>query len=367
MISVKDFGAVGNGLADDTKAVQSAFDKGGEIRIPKGDYKISDTLVVKSNTKIVADDNARIFMDGKKLWRANEYLLKNQEDSENIQLIGGIWDGNNQGEKIDKGDIFDLDGYSGTVLNFYKLKNLTLKNLTVANSLTYNIRMARLEGFDFENIFFQSDVPAYNQDGLHFNGFVKNGVVKNVKAVTRGQTNDDLIALNADDSMERVENVGMERGPIENITFHNLYAEDCHTIIRLLSVDSPIRNIKINGVYGGFRTYAINMDGARYCRTPLFDEKDQPLGVGIIENVEIDNMECYRTQGDNPAISFESQVKNFVLRNFNFHDKKAVMEVKNIVNTRLCADDEVYEIKEKAEKVVLDDFKSLEINTWKTK
>ena len=362
MISVKDFGAIGNGIADDTISLQSALNKGGEIYIPKGDYKISATLVVKSNTKVVADSDARVFMDGSKLWRAHEYLLKNQEDSENIEIIGGVWDGNNQGEKIDKGDIFDLDGYSGTVLNFYKLKNLTLKNLTVANSLTYNIRMARLTHFYFENISFFSEKIAYNQDGLHFNGYVKDGVVKNVKAISCGQTNDDLIALNADDSMKRVENVGMEMGPIENITFEKLYAEDCHTLIRLLSVDSPIRNIKIKDVCAGFRMYAINIDGARYCKTPLFKEEERPEGVGIIENVEIENMTCYRTKNDNPAITLESQMKNFELRNFCFKDKKAVLEAKNCVSTTIIADGKEYEIKEKTDKLKLDDFNTLRVN-----
>jgi len=51
-LSVKDFGAVGDGVADDTAAIQAAFDaipsasgQGGTVYIPAGDYKITDTLV----------------------------------------------------------------------------------------------------------------------------------------------------------------------------------------------------------------------------------------------------------------------------------------------------------------------------------
>jgi hypothetical protein len=45
-VSVKDFGAVGDGVADDTQAVQAAFDfaDGRPILLPAGTYKITSTL-----------------------------------------------------------------------------------------------------------------------------------------------------------------------------------------------------------------------------------------------------------------------------------------------------------------------------------
>lgn len=45
-ISVKDFGAVGDGVADDTQAIQAAFDfaDGRPILLPAGTYKITSTL-----------------------------------------------------------------------------------------------------------------------------------------------------------------------------------------------------------------------------------------------------------------------------------------------------------------------------------
>lgn len=49
VVSVKDFGAVGNGIADDTVAIQEAIDslnQGGSLYFPKGEYKITDTLDV---------------------------------------------------------------------------------------------------------------------------------------------------------------------------------------------------------------------------------------------------------------------------------------------------------------------------------
>jgi hypothetical protein len=46
IVSVQDFGAVGDGTTDDTAAIQAALDTGGAILFPKGQYRITDSLVM---------------------------------------------------------------------------------------------------------------------------------------------------------------------------------------------------------------------------------------------------------------------------------------------------------------------------------
>ena len=53
-VSVKDFGAVGDGVANDTAAIQAAINYagstgGGTVYFPAGDYKISSTLTITAN------------------------------------------------------------------------------------------------------------------------------------------------------------------------------------------------------------------------------------------------------------------------------------------------------------------------------
>jgi Right handed beta helix region/Pectate lyase superfamily protein len=51
MTNVKDFGAVGDGVADDTKALQHAVEQGdGRIELPRGVYRLTRPLVVELKT-----------------------------------------------------------------------------------------------------------------------------------------------------------------------------------------------------------------------------------------------------------------------------------------------------------------------------
>ena len=54
-VSVKDFGAVGNGVADDTAAIQAAMDASSGVHFPIGTYKISSSLQMNDNNFVFGE------------------------------------------------------------------------------------------------------------------------------------------------------------------------------------------------------------------------------------------------------------------------------------------------------------------------
>jgi polygalacturonase len=64
-VNVREFGATGNGITDDSCAIQKALDSGASVvKIPAGNYRIVTTLKVSSDTRIEAEPDTRIFSCG---------------------------------------------------------------------------------------------------------------------------------------------------------------------------------------------------------------------------------------------------------------------------------------------------------------
>jgi polygalacturonase len=319
-VSVTSFGARGDGVTDDGTAIQAALDSGEElIVIPFGNYLVGRTLRIGSNTRLRAHRRAVLRLASGAARKPDDFLIANKNEEygdSNIFIEGGIWDYNNVGNPR-KSDLFDQSGATGTMINFRNVRGLTLYALTLKDPECYYIRLCQVDDFLVEEIEFESKHITNNQDGVHLGGFCKNGFVRNLKASPESP-NDDFVALNADDSMVRLQNTNMLCGPIENVVISGLVSKECHTFVRLLSVNSPIRNIEIDNVRGGCRAFVINMDAARYCRTPLFKDQDHPNGVGQIENVRISNVDTYAVNPGKGLFCLETNTRNFCIRNHRF-------------------------------------------------
>jgi len=70
-VSVKDFGAVGNGIADDTTAIQNAVNYvgsiGGTIFFPTGSYLVSSTIAISNSAIIIAGASVVGTFEGSKI------------------------------------------------------------------------------------------------------------------------------------------------------------------------------------------------------------------------------------------------------------------------------------------------------------
>ena len=68
-LTVRDFGAIGDGEADDTKAFQRAVDSGrGDVHVPRGTYRLTSTISVDLDrigpVSIIGSGTARLVMTG---------------------------------------------------------------------------------------------------------------------------------------------------------------------------------------------------------------------------------------------------------------------------------------------------------------
>lgn len=330
VVNVTDCGAVGNDLVDDTAAFQKALDTATrplEVVVPPGTFYLDGTVKVGSDTNIRCEPGAHIVLSAARPHRRGEFLLTNRNKEtgdRNIRLVGGIWDGdnqkpNNRRKRWDgRRESMTPDLWSGALLDFRNVKGLVFRDLDLRNSTAYYVRMCHIDGFDFRHTRFSSEARTGNQDGFHLNGFCRNGIIEDIEA-SSGQTDDDLIALNADDILWRDLNYDMVCGPIENITVRNVRAPNCYGAVRLLSVDSPIRNVRFENIVAGVRYYFVNADAALYCHTPIFRDEDRPDGVGRLENIVFSNCRYWASGpvfgADEPLLCWETNMKDVVLEN----------------------------------------------------
>jgi hypothetical protein len=317
--NVFHFDAQGDGLSDDGEAFQRALDAGpGVVTVPTGTYTIGRTLRIGSGTHLKLETGARLRLADGAAKKPDDYLLTNADPAAaDISVEGGMWDGNNAGNPRPKG-LFDV-GYTGTILHFRGLRNLRLTNLHLLDAEAYHVRLTETREFHIEAIRFSSSRVRPNNDGIHLGGNCENGLIRDIKGLHPKVTGDDLVALNADDALERTEVKGMTSGPIRNVVIEDLAADGCHSFVRLLSVFSPIENVSIRHVRGSCEVAAINCDAARGTRVPLFDEKNPPFpgGVGLLRNIDIENLSVAKSSNTPTALlRLETRMKNFRLVNF---------------------------------------------------
>ena len=278
----------GDGLCDDTKCIQSLLDAGRStvyLPPPTVNYLISRPLRIHSNQQLVLDRFTVIRLAPK----SDCLMITNADHGNgnvNIAVVGGIWDMDNLhqspnpiepllGENPPRP--YDPERYLGICMRFLNVQHFTLRSLTFRNPVTFCTQFAKMTNFTVDDILFDyttwNPIRA-NMDGIHLDGYCRFGRISNLK----GATNDDLIAINADDN----ENESPCLGPIEDISIDGIYAEGCHSAVRILSSGSPVRRINISNVYGTYYKYVVGI-------TQFFRRRGT---VGCFDQISLRDLFC---------------------------------------------------------------------------
>lgn len=271
----------GDGVHDDTLALQELLDKGGEVALPQPSafYLVSKTLIIGSNTRLILPRFAEIRLNdgsncallrnrtvnkpaerlpGEKnpLVRhmfnyVNSYSPDPEDATVNIEIVGGIWNFNNMGQKpnpLQSKDI-SVPDFTGFGMLFHNVKNLRLSSLTLKDPTNFAVTIDCTSYFNVDAITFDyndGNPVSINMDGIHVNGNCHHGCIRDL----RGACRDDLVALNADEG---------SGGPITDILVDGVFAEECHSAVRLLSVKHPVERVRITNVYGTYYQYCIGI------------------------------------------------------------------------------------------------------------
>lgn len=289
----------GDGIHDDTDAIQAMLDKCGTVRIPDGRYLITKPLIIHSNTHLILSSLATLRLAD----RANCSILDNDglysdETNVNITIEGGIWDGNhmmqerqkipNEGRPGDENEdkICDKQTYISNIYVVFMVRlvhtqHLQVKNLTFKDPTSYAIHIADSRYFNVENITLDYDLLKPNMDGVHIQGPARFGKIRNIF----GNANDDHVALCANGTIRSE----ITRGDIEDVDIDGIYCDNGYTGVRLLSRGDAIRNIHISNIHGEFRFYAVSFTH----HYPIRDDK--PI---LLENIHISDIYASKSRAE---------------------------------------------------------------------
>lgn len=331
MTNVLDLaGVVGDGTHDDTAGLQAALDSGAStvyLPAPPAAYLISGTLTIHSGQTLKADRNAVIRLAD----HAHAHMLTNadhEEGNERITVSGGIWDGNNAHQMCefhkDYSTLklpYDPASYLGFLMQFNRVTDLRVAHVTYKDPESFGLQVGNLRRFTIEDITFDYNLLRGNMDGIHVHGNCHEGRLVNLK----GATNDDLVALNADDA-DRIE---ISHGPITDILVDGIWSTDGYTAVRLLSAGSPIQRVRIANVFGTYRYNVVS-----FTNWGLHPDRS-----GIFDDVSIQGVFCSRSArtvdaGTNShwvaavRIDERSVVSNLTIR--DYHRTEAVRPTNDI-------------------------------------
>jgi polygalacturonase len=275
VLNVKDFGAVGDGAAMDTKALQATIDAcsdagGGSVWVPAGEYQ-TGTLQLKSNVTLSLDygafilgsqdladypvDNLRPAREG------GPHCLLYAVDATNITVEGqGVIDGRGthlafpraRGGKLKNGRL-----PRPRLLRFENCNKLAFSGVTFKRPAFWGLHLVDCKDVHFNAIILRFRNNNYNNDGLDLDG-CENVLIENCDI----ETGDDGICLKS------------SKNPCRNITVKNC------------KVASNTAALKFgSSSHGGFQNVVVS--NCRFYDCPMGAIKLQLVDGGRMENIDI--------------------------------------------------------------------------------
>ena len=334
MVEIRDYNAAGDGITNDTAAVQAALDSGEVVHFTPGTY-LCGTLYMRSNGGIHLDEGATLLaIPGKENYNADDFSPRNRvfvsekvsgahliiaEECENISITGkGKIAGNFK-------SVFDLtqteerwrphyprpEWRMAQMIFLAACRNVIIKDVTLCDSQYWTCFLLDCDEVEITGVKIRCDRMVINADGLDID-CCRDVLIENCDI----DCGDDCIAIRANESHAK------RQAPCDGVEVRNCQLRSPACAVRIGVGNGTLRN----------------------CTLKELQIRDSSIGVGLCPSytrgkcVEIDNIlfENVYFEGKSPfvmlpfwgSVSLEDdpavkRVQNITLRNFHAQCTKA--------------------------------------------
>lgn len=273
IFNIKDHGAVGDGEAIETEAVQKTIDAchaagGGTVRVPGGDYVIG-TIILKSHVTLSLDHGAQLLgstdvkdypteeLDNPR--EGDAYCLIYAKDATDITIEGlGVIDGRGTHVNFPRQRINGRNkGIRPRLLRMDNCRNLTFSGVTYKRPAFWGIHLIDSKDIHFTGVTVRMRNNNYNNDGIDLDG-CENVLMENCDI----EAGDDAICLKS------------SKNPCRNI------------VVRNCRVASNTAALKFgSSSRGGF--IDVEVTNCHFYDCPMGAIKLQLVDGGLMENIDI--------------------------------------------------------------------------------
>lgn len=206
-INAAELGADGSGEKDSAKAIQKALDYARDnasdqlqikVFIPAGEYRISKTLRIYSNTWLYMEDGAVIkkcFDGGCMLKNTKQYSSGGYDADRNIIIEGGTWDGNTS-------EYYKTAYFSN--IRIGHARNIIFRNSKICNNKNgHHLELGGIEGLTIENCRFSGYTGSLQKEAIQLDVLNNPGLFVEYEPFDDTATNNVVIQNNEFDSLCR--------------------------------------------------------------------------------------------------------------------------------------------------------------------